>query len=134
MLLASEINTASDALRDMQKPTHEDAVQRIGRYLLAQYRPDEEPPGRLREEDWEDLNDYIVESPAGLFHYYYLVIPEDDPDYGNDAVLQLLYERMPNLPRVLLSTRRGGNPLICRQNRLEAVIDAFWDIRRMEFA
>jgi hypothetical protein len=131
---SGQINTASEALRGMQKPTFEEAVQRIGRYLLAQYRPEEEPPGMLQEEDWEDLNDYIVESPAGLFHYYYMVIPEDDPDYGNDAVLRLLYEKVPNLPRVLLSTQRGANPLICRQNRLEAVIDAFWDIRKMEFA
>ena len=130
---SGQIDTAR-TLGEMQKPTHEEAVQRVGRYLLAQYRPDEEPPPMLQEEDWEDLNDYIVESPAGLYHYYYLVIPGDDPDYSNDAVLQLLYEKMPNLPRVLLSTQRGSNPLICRQNRLEAVIDAFWDIRRMEFA
>jgi len=129
-----QINTATKAWREMQKPTAEEAVQRVGRYLLAQYRPDQEPPPTVRADDWEDLNDYIVESPAGLFHYYYLVIPEDDPDYGNDAVLRLLYENMPNLPRVLLSTQRGTDPLICRQNRLEAVIDAFWDIRRMEFA
>jgi hypothetical protein len=62
------------------------------------------------------------------------VIPVDDPDYGNDTVLQLLYEKMPNLPRVLLSTQRGTHPLICDQYTLEALIDAFWDIRRMEFA
>jgi hypothetical protein len=129
-----QINTDNKALRGMQKPTLEEAVQRLGRYLMTQYRPDDEPPDMLQEEDWEDLNDYIVESPAGRYHYYYLVIPEDDPDYGNDAVLQLLYERMPNLPRVLLSSQRGSNPLLCRQNRLEAVIDAFWDIRRMEYA
>jgi hypothetical protein len=131
---AGQINTMNEALRGMQKPTTEEAVQRLGRYLLAQYRPDEEPPNGLQTEDWEDLNDYIVESPAGLFHYYYLLIQDDDPDYGNDTALRLLYEKMPNLPRILLSKERGTDPLICRQNRLEAVIDAFWDIRRMEFA
>ncbi|MEN8178535.1 MAG: toll/interleukin-1 receptor domain-containing protein [Pseudomonadota bacterium] len=129
-----QINTANEALRGMQKPTSHEAVQRLGLYLMAQYMPDREPPDVLQVEDWEDLNDYIVERPAGLFHYYYLVIPEDDPDYGNITTLQLLYEKMPNLPRVLLSSKSGINPLICRQNRLEAVIDAFWDIRRMEFA
>ena len=129
-----QINTANEALRGMQKPTSEEAVQRVGRYLMAQYFPDDPPPDVLQADDWQELNTQIVYRPAGGLHYYYLVIPEDDPDYGNDAVLQLLYEKMPNLPRVLLSTQRGTNPLICPQYTLEAVIDAFWDIRRMEFA
>ncbi len=129
-----QINTDNEALRGMQKPTPEEAVQRLGRYLLARYNPKEEPPDVLRKEDWEDLNDDIVERPVGGWHYYYLVIPEDDPDYGNDVALLLLYEKMPNLPRVLLSSERGASPLTCRQNRLEKVIDAFWDIKRMEFA
>ncbi len=131
-----QINTNNDALRGMQKPTFEEAVQRVGRYLMAQYFPDDEPPNVLQADDWEELDTQIIHRPAGGLHYYYLVIPEDDPDYGNDTVLQLLYEKMPNLPRVLLSTQRGTDPLICTctQFTLEAVIDAFWDIRRMEFA
>jgi hypothetical protein len=131
---SGQINTANEALRGMQKPTSEEAVQRVGRYLLAKFFPDDPPPDVLQADDWQELNTQIIYRPAGGLHYYYMVIPEDDPDYGNDAVLQLLYERMPNLPRILLSTRSGTNPLICAQYTLEAVIDAFWDIRRMEFA
>ena len=125
-----QINTANAALRDMQKPTSEEAVQRLGRYLLARFFPDDPPPKVLQTDDWQELNSQIIHRPAGGTHYYYLVIPEDDPDYGNDTVLRLLYEKMPNLPRVLLSALRGTNPLICDQYTLEAIIDAFWDIRR----
>ena len=131
---SGQIYTANEALRGMQKPTSEQAVQRVGRYLLAQYFQDDPPPDVLEADDWQELNTQIIHRPAGGLHYYYLVIPEDDPDYGNDTVLQLLYEKMPNLPRVLLSTQRGTHPLICDQYTLEALIDAFWDIRRMEFA
>jgi hypothetical protein len=129
-----QINTANEALRGMQKPTSEEAVQRLGRYLQARFFPDDLPSKVLQADDWQELNAQIIRRPAGGSHYYYLVIPEDDPDYGNDIVLRLLYEKMPNLPRVLLSTLRGTNPLICDQYTLEAVIDAFWDIRRMKFA
>lgn len=131
---SGQINTANEAFRGMQKPTSEEAVRRVGRYLLAQYFQDEPPPDVLQADDWQELNAQIIYRPAGGSHYYYLVIPEDDPDYGNDTVLQLLYEKMPNLPRVLLSTQRGDKPLICDQYTLEAVIDAFWDIRHKEFA
>ena len=128
-----QINTDHQALCGMQKPTADEAVQRIGRYLLGRFNPAQEPPDLLELEDWIDLNDQLVERPAGGRHYYYLVIPQNEPDFANQAVLQLLYERMPNLPRVLLTTEHGtASPLLYRQSQLEAVIDAFWDLRLAE--
>lgn len=126
---SGQINTGHQALRDLQKPTADEVVQRIGRYLLTRFDPDELPPEILEQEHWLELNDHLIERPVGGRHYYYLVMSDDDPEFANEPVLRLLYQNLPNLPRVLLSAKIGtAYPLLYRQAQLEAVIEAFWDL------
>lgn len=66
---SGQINTASKALRGMQKPTSEQADQCANRHLLAQYFPDDPTLDVLQVEDWEDLNTQIIDRSAGGLHF-----------------------------------------------------------------
>ncbi len=125
----AQIDMGSKPWRFAQAPDPRTALDLLGRYLMASY--DLDPiPDSLGEADWISLDAQLLRRPRGRKHGYYLVIPEGQCNYSAPSVIALLHKKLPNLPRLLLfDTVQGPSPFECRKDDVEAVIQAFWDLR-----
>jgi hypothetical protein len=89
-------------------PEVADVVERLGKHLLARY--DDEVPTRLAPADWHRLDRHLVNYRNIDGKNFYLVVSADDPIFANAAVRNEMYEKLPNLPRVIIADASGGNP------------------------
>jgi hypothetical protein len=112
-----------DPLRYLAAPEPIAAAETLAKRLFA--LDGQTPPERMTGDDWDELDSILVRGRAGAKSYY-IVIPAENEVFGNPAVLEELKGRLPNLPRIIVGDKSGGQPFNCRPSDVEHAILTFY--------
>lgn len=125
----SAINPAEIAQKNRNDPDVASAVEQIGFELMRRFKWGRDIPEQIEASHWVKLDALIEHERSGLRSSYMVI--SHDSNYADPAVLSLLYENLPNLPKFLMAPELGdGLPFVCDPVHIDAVIEVFWNLKR----
>lgn len=122
------IDTGSAPFSALDVPQFTDAVNAIGMYLSQQYNL--VVGERMTEDDFKRLESRLIAQRRAGNHCFYLTIDGNKPLFSSNETLDLLYEKLPSLPRFVLHAdgEFGVEAFETDVYTIQSTVEAFWSM------